>query len=275
MRWSWLGRPRWLAVLVGVLLLLVLFSPDIQRRPLLLIEQPILLLESWLQRLTGTATTVVGQFFENYVAVGDLAENNRRLRRDNANLRGEIVRLQEQHRFSARVEQLLAVQPAIMNGAIVAEVIGRDPTNWHESLLINRGERDGVQTDMSVIVPDGVVGRVVNVMPRTATVLLLSDRNSVIAGLTQHSRDEGLIEGIGDGQLRMKYLSNVADVQIDDVVLTSGLAGIFPKGLPIGAVSQVERPAGSVMQHVILQPAIDLSKVEEVLVLSRRQEPQP
>ena len=112
-------------------------------------------------------------------------------------------------------------------------------------------------------------------MPKTSLVLLLSDRNSVIAGLTQRSRDQGLIEGLGGGQLRMKYLSHIADIRVDDDVLTSGLADIFPKGLRIGVVTQVERPAGMVSQHVVVAPAVNLSKLEEVLVLPLREPVQP
>jgi rod shape-determining protein MreC len=104
-------------------------------------------------------------------------------------------------------------------------------------------------------------------MPKSAVVLLISDRNSVLPGLAQRSRDEGLIEGIGGGQLRMKYLSNLADVQVGDLVVTSGLVGIFPKGLRIGTVTAVERTPDAISQQAVLAPAVDLSKLEEVIVL--------
>ncbi len=268
MRSSWLTRSRWLAVLVGVAFLLVLFSPQIQRRPFLIIEQPLLLLESWLQRIMGVVTTSTGRLTEDYLALWNLGQENHRLQEEVARLRGEATMLQEKVRSFDQVEQLSAFRESLGGSTMVATVIGRDPTNWYQSVLINRGERDGIRSDMGVAVPDGVVGRVIKVMPTTAVVLLLSDRNSAVPGLLQRSRDEGLIEGLGDGRLRMKYLSTLADVQAGDQVVTSGLTGIFPKGMRIGTVTDVERPADAVVQQVRLAPAVNFSRLEEVLLLT-------
>jgi rod shape-determining protein MreC len=267
MRWSWLTRTRGLAVLVGIAFLLVLFSPQIQRRPQLIIEQPLLLLESWLQRLVGNVTGWSGRVLEDYVFLWGQGEENRRLVDDVTRLQGEVTALQEQINAVARADALQPVRQELARDAIIAHVIGRDPTNWYQSLLIDRGERDNIRPDMGVVVPDGVIGRVVKVMPKSAVVLLISDRNSVLPGLAQRSRDEGLIEGIGGGQLRMKYLSNLADVQVGDLVVTSGLVGIFPKGLRIGTVTAVERTPDAISQQAVLAPAVDLSKLEEVIVL--------
>ena len=267
MRWSWLTRTRGLAVLVGVAFLLVLFSPQIQRRPSLIIEQPLLLIESWLQRAVGGVRTAAGDWTDRYVELWNLGEENRRLRSEVARLHQDVTHLEEQIAAAGRRDALEAFGREFTDQAMVAGVIGRDPTNWYQSVLINRGQRDGVKVDMGVVVQDGVVGRVIKVMPKTAVVLLLSDRNSVVAGVIQRGRDEGLIEGDGGKRLRMKYVSTLAAVQVGDLVITSGLAGTFPKEMRIGTVSAIERMPDAISQQLVLAPAVDLDRLEEVLVL--------
>jgi len=267
MRWSWLTRTRGLAVLVGVAFLLVLFSPQIQRRPLLIVEQPLLLIESWLQLAIGGVRTAVGDWTDRYVELWNLGEENRQLRDEVARLRQEVTHLQEQIGAAGRRDALAAFGKEFTAHAVVADVIGRDPTNWYQSVLINRGHRDGVEVDMGVAVQDGVVGRVIKVMPKTAVVLLLSDRNNVVPGVIQRGRDEGLIEGAGGKQLRMKYVSTLASVQVGDLVITSGLAGSFPKDMRIGTVVAIERMPDAISEQLVLTPAVNLDRLEEVLVL--------
>ncbi|HUJ79328.1 MAG TPA: rod shape-determining protein MreC [Nitrospiria bacterium] len=267
MRWSWLTRTRGLAILAGVAFLLVLFSPQIQRRPLLIIEQPLLLIESWLQRAIGGIRTAAGDWTDRYVDLWNLGDENHRLRDQVARLEQEVTHLQEQLSASGRRDALTAFGKTLADQAMVADVIGRDPTNWYQSVVINRGQRDGVKVDMGVAVQEGVVGRVIKVMPKTAVVLLVSDRDSVVPGMIQRGRDEGLIQGTGGKQLRMKYVSTLASVQVGDLVITSGLAGMFPKELRIGTVTAIERMPDAISQQLMLAPAVDLNRLEEVLVL--------
>jgi len=267
MRWSWLTRTRGLAILAGVAFLLVLFSPQIQRRPLLIIEQPLLLIESWLQRAIGGIRTAAGDWTDRYVDLWNLGDENHRLRDQVARLEQEVTHLQEQLSASGRRDALTAFGKTLADQAMVADVIGRDPTNWYQSVVINRGQRDGVKVDMGVAVQEGVVGRVIKVMPKTAVVLLVSDRDSVVPGMIQRGRDEGLIQGTGGKQLRMKYVSTLASVQVGDLVITSGLASMFPKELRIGTVTAIERMPDAISQQLMLAPAVDLNRLEEVLVL--------
>jgi rod shape-determining protein MreC len=267
MRWSWLTRTRGLAVLVGVAFLLVLFSPQIQRRPLVIVEQPLLLIESWLQLAIGGVRTSVEDWTDRYVELWNLGEENRHLRDEVARLQQEVTHLQEQIGAEGRRDDLAAFGKEFAARAVVADVIGRDPTNWYQSVLINRGQRDGVKVDMGVAVQGGVVGRVIKVMPKTAVVLLISDRNNVVPGVIQRGRDEGLIEGAGGKQLRMKYVSTLALVQVGDLVITSGLAGSFPKDMRIGTVVAIERMPDAISEQLVLTPAANLDRLEEVLVL--------
>jgi len=210
---------------------------------------------------------VTGHFTERYVDLWSVDDENRQLQDEVARLRQEVTQLQEQLGAAGRRDALESFGRELAARAMVAHVIGRDPTNWYQSVLIDRGQRDGLAVDMGVVVPDGVVGRVIKVMPKTAVVLLVSDRNSVVPGITQQGREEGLIEGAGGGQLRMKYVSTLAEVPIGELVMTSGLAGTFPKALPIGTVSAIERMPDAISQQLLLTPAINLNRLEEVLVL--------
>ena len=264
MRWSWIIRAQGLVLIGGILLLLLLFSPQVQRRPLLIIEQPLLLVESWLQGAVGVVSSWGGTIADHYFRLWRIEEDNSRLREELGRARGDLTLAQEQLAESARRDALQTIGQKF-SGGMIARVIGRDPTNWYQSVLIDRGQRDGLRPDMGVAVADGVVGSILKVMNASAVVLLISDRNSVIPGLVQRSRDQGLIEGDNRGALRMKYLSNLADVQIGDLVVSSGLTPSFPKGLRIGTVT--ERQPGTVSQQAMLSPAADLSKLEEVYVL--------
>jgi rod shape-determining protein MreC len=121
---------------------------------------------------------------------------------------------------------------------------------------------------MGVVTSAGVVGRIVKTTPAYAYVLLLVDPNSAVAALVQRSRDEGIVSGTEAGLAQMKYLSTMVDVQVGDQVLTSDLAGSFPKGLPVGTVKRVEKKETDLTQQVEIIPAVDFNHLEEVLIIT-------
>lgn len=135
--------------------------------------------------------------------------------------------------------------------------------------MINKGEQAGLKAGMGVITPVGVVGRIIKTTPAASQVLLLTDHNSSVAALVQRTRDEGLVEGTEAGLARIKYLPILSEVGVDDVVLTSGLAGIFPKGLMIGQVTEIQKKEDGLFQVAQIKPAVDFTKLEEVLVILR------
>src|SRR5262249_41019229 len=129
-----------------------------------------------------------------------------------------------------------------------------------------KGTRDGLHADMAVIAPAGVVGRVVVPSPRAAKVQLLIDRNAAAAALVERSRAQGVVVGTGDARLRLEYVSEVADIVQGDVVVTSGIDGIYPKGFVIGLVETVEKSGGAYKQ-IVVRPAVDFRSLEDVLVV--------
>jgi rod shape-determining protein MreC len=151
-------------------------------------------------------------------------------------------------------------------------VIGRDPTNWYRSIVINKGRKDRLAADMGVVTPSGVVGRIVKAYDRFAIVLLLNDLNNAITGLVQRTRDEGIVEGTEKGLARIKYLPLLSTVKVGDQVVTSGLAGGFPRGLPIGTITKIERREAELFLSAEIAPDADFTKIEEVLVITTPRE---
>jgi rod shape-determining protein MreC len=150
---------------------------------------------------------------------------------------------------------------------IGAEVIGQDPSSWFKSVTIDKGERDGVKKGMAVISPAGVIGQVLKTAPHYTTVLLITDYNSAVDSIVQRTRAKAIVEGKGENRCQLKYLLRTEEVAVGDVVVTSGLAGNFPKGLMVGEIKKVDKKGHGVFQYAELAPSVDLAKLEEVFVI--------
>ncbi len=148
-----------------------------------------------------------------------------------------------------------------------AQVVSRDPTNWFKTVLINKGFDAGVTRQATVVTHAGLVGHVMELSGQAAKVLLITDHASRVAVLIQRTRAEGIMGGEGKATLHIDYLSRLADVQVGDVAISSGLGGVFPKGLKVGEVIAVQKQDHGLFQTVEVAPAADLSRLEEVLVL--------
>jgi rod shape-determining protein MreC len=258
---------RWLILMLSVVAVIILLSPGLQKRPFHFIGEPITSLLVRLQSGMTTVTGGIGNIWKGYVALVQTRKENQRLVQELQQLQAENLRLQEVALENLRFQQLLDFKQASNLQLAAARVVGRDPTNWYRTIMINKGERNGLRVDMGVISPAGVVGRIIKTTPVASQVLLLTDRNSSVAALIHRTRDEGLIEGTEGGLARMKYLPMLSEVNRGDVVLTSGLAGSFPKGLIIGQVSEVYKKEDGLFQVAQIQPAVDFTKLEEVLVI--------
>jgi rod shape-determining protein MreC len=203
---------------------------------------------------------------ENYIFLTRVQEDNQRLQRTLSALREENNRLKELLLAEKRLEKLQIFQ-AQYSSSIVAQVFARDPSSWFKTILVDKGEQDGVTKDMAVITADGVVGRVIEISPNVAKVLILTDPNSALDVLIQRSRCQGIMEGKMENICILKYVQKSDDVQVGDKVITSGLGGIFPKGLVTGTVTAVDRKRPGIFQHIEVTPAVDFSRLEEVLLI--------
>jgi rod shape-determining protein MreC len=223
----------------------------------------------------GPAQTVLSrgadaatEFWRLYSEIGQLRRENRRLREDVERLSSEVGRLREQAQATQRLERLMEFRRQTPGRAIGARVIGRDTTRWFAVILIDRGSQDGVRRNAPVVAAEGLVGRVLTVTPTTAQVLLVTDPRSAVGVLLQQSRDAGVVEGQGNDALHLKYLSRSLEIAPGEVLVTSGLGGVFPRGLPVGIVTGVTREQGGLYQEASVKPIASLRQLEEVLVIA-------
>lgn len=261
-------KKRFLFFLVTLGAVSLLVFPEFQRRLIRLVEIPVGGAIFHVQRGSSSVVKWVDTIWSGYVNLSHVQEENEHLRRTISMLRGENNLLREEGAAIQRLYLLLDYKKISSLSLVTAEVIGRNPTQWFHTIMINRGEDDGVRVDMGVITPSGVVGRIIKVGPRYALVLLVTDRNSAIAAIVQRTRDEGIVQGIDEGSLQLKYFARFAKVEIGDTVVTSGLEGSFAKGLKIGQIEQVEKKEHEMFLQVSVRPEVDFSKLEEVFVLT-------
>jgi rod shape-determining protein MreC len=223
-------------------------------------------------RVMEKANQMIDATVNRYVALPRMREENRALRQHIAHLQVENARLRETAVATTRLHDLLELQEQLPYPTVAAQVIGRDPTNWYRSIVINKGRKDRLAADMGVVTPSGVVGRIVKAYDRFAIVLLLNDLNNAITGLVQSTRDEGIVEGTEKGLARIKYLPLLSTVKVGDQVVTSGLAGGFPRGLPIGTITKIERREAELFLSAEIALDADFTKIEEVLVITTPRE---
>lgn len=182
-------------------------------------------------------------------------------------LKQENISLKEFSKENDRLRKLLDFKRKSPFTTVAARVIGRDSANWISALMIDKGRRDNLKVGMSVIGEAGLVGKIVEVGRSTSKALLINDPNLKVAALIHGSRDEGVISGALQGICRMYFVSLESEVEVDDMVITSGLGGIFPKGLLIGRVIDVDVDPSGLMKSCLIQPAASLSRLEEVLII--------
>jgi rod shape-determining protein MreC len=221
---------------------------------------------SEVQRALSGGFAGIRNVWAGYIGLRHLKVENDALKRDLASAQ---VAVQEQRALADRtrgLERLLDLREHLQLETVAAEIIGAAATPDFRTLTIDRGTRDGIRADMSVIAPAGVVGRLVVPSLRSAKVQLLIDRNAAAGAIIERTRAQGVVVGSGDDRLRLDYVSEVFDVVAGDVVMTSGIDGIYPKGFVIGRVESVERTGGS-YKRILIKPAVDFSALEEVLVV--------
>ena len=195
------------------------------------------------------------------------------LRSQNSELRTRVASLEEARLENARLQALIGLVQANKLRALGARVIGR-PTEWERVITIDRGTSDGVTAGMPVVgaakdasSTAGLLGQTTDVTAHSAKVRLISDQSSGVAAMLQSSRVEGIAKGSIDGAVTLEFISHETTVKAGDVVVTSGMGGVYPKGLLVGEVTKVANLPASLYQDISLAPAADLNGLEEVVVL--------
>ncbi|MCG6538231.1 MAG: rod shape-determining protein MreC, partial [Syntrophales bacterium LBB04] len=205
--------------------------------------------------------------WKRYILLVGLEDENERLKRDNALLIQEINRYREGYLENIRLQKLLALKERTNHHTIAAMVIGRDQTSIVKTILINKGTSHGLRLDLPVIADQGVVGRIVETSAHVSRVLLLIDENSNTDALIQENRIQGILQGAASLGCSLKYVPKSETVSVGNTVVTSGLSGLFPKGLLLGVVKNVEKTDSGLFQQIDVAPFVDFSRLEEVMVI--------
>jgi len=193
-----------------------------------------------------------------------------RYKKQNELLKARLIAIRENALREDRYERIQNFRDNQSYASIVANVIGRDPSNWNASLIIDRGHNEGVEVGQPVVSALGVVGRIFEVGHNSAKVILLSDPTFAVAAVDQRSRENGLLTGTLQGDLRLQYLTDKADVKVGDALVTSRLSSAFPEGILIGQITDVQASVNSHTVECIVDPAVDLSELEEVIVIRNK-----
>ena len=223
-----------------------------------------------LQRVFTWGVNAIEDFWLNYFYLVDVRQENKELKRQIQQLMLENSRYRELLSTYVRLQTLLKFKQTFREPVIAARVIGRDPSGWFRSVIVDKGEKDGISVDMPVVNALGVVGRIVSVSTHYSKVLLIIDQNSSVDCLIQRSRDRGMVKGLSTELCKVAYLVKSSDVILGDQVVTSGLGGVFPKGLPLGQVVRVVDKPEELFKEVDVKPAVNFSKLEEVLIILHR-----
>jgi rod shape-determining protein MreC len=210
------------------------------------------------------------RIFHSYFDLVRVNQENQRLKAELSRLDLLQARLVEMEADNRRLSDLLEVRRALGMKAVAANVIGGDATGMSRTILIDRGERSGLKPSLAVLSEQGVVGKVIATSRNSARVLLLEDHNCAIDVLDQRSRIHAIIAGAVDDGVVLKYVQRSEDVKAGDRLVTSGLDGIFPRGLLVGAISQVRPQTSGLFLDVRVTPAVNFRQLEQVLVLTEQ-----
>jgi rod shape-determining protein MreC len=205
--------------------------------------------------------------WNSYVNLIGTSKENSALKGKLDELEGRVSLVNELERENSRLRELLRFSSERQLSGVTASVIGGDASGWVKGITVNKGSLEGVSPGMSVLHPRGVVGQVVSVSSNSARVLLVSDHASGVDVLTQESRARGVVEGAGERVCELKFIPKEFQIKEGEQVLTSGMDGVYPKGVLVGTVSQISAGTAGLFKTVEVKPAVDLTRIEEVLIV--------
>lgn len=245
----------YVAVFSCILLILASLVPTLRNPVLNTLKYP-------LKILTLTKGEILGLVFyhRNFM-------ENERLKKEIDLLKRKLNEVDEIYLENARLKNLLSYKQKSPYKVVVAKVIGRSPDTWSSVIIVDKGERQGIKQGMIAINYLGLAGKVIETQDGTSQVMLLNDLNFCVSGIVQRSRQEGLVCATLGESLVMRYLSQDADIQISDIIVTSGLTPAFPKGLLIGTVVGLDKDSSGLESFAIIKPLVNLSNIEEILII--------
>jgi rod shape-determining protein MreC len=266
------NKRLWVIVIIIAALFLAITVSKSGRKGITGLENSVITVVKPLQKAVFSGTRGLIEFVETITQIGNLKEENLELKKKLSLLESDIVRLKELELENQRLREMLNFKEQShlyeMEGA---KVIGRNPGNWFETILIDKGQDSGIAVNMAVVTDKGLVGRVIDTGRNWSKVLLIIDQRSAVSGMVQRTRDNGVIKGqinpIDMGNCKMIYLPTDANILPGDLVISSGLGGIFPKGLIIGKIIEIKKEENELLKYAVVRPSVDFQRLEEVFVI--------
>lgn len=211
----------------------------------------------------------IRSLFDHYIFLVNIKKENLALKKRIQELQTFTTEYLEVSSANERLRRHMKFKERFSFPMVAAEVIGEDVSRWKKTIVIDKGRKDGIEKGMAVLTSEGVVGQVIQASENVAKALLIIDHTSAIAVLIQRSRSRGILEGRSENLCELVYVSRTEDVQVGDVVISSGLGGIYPKGILVGKVSKVVKRKYGIFQKVMVIPSVDFSRIEEVFIVTR------
>jgi rod shape-determining protein MreC len=266
---------RKMVLIVGVIVLIavniIVLSVSSRRFTSFGIERIAISFVSPFQELVTRTTRFARDIWHQYFYLVTVTKQNQILR-TRLNQALEVSnQWQETELANSRLRNLLDFEKTISELVVAAEVIGKDPSAWFKTVIIDKGTSDGLTRGLPVVMPQGIAGQVVEVSNHYSKVMLIIDRNSAVDALVQRTRARGVIKGEATDRCRLDFVLRKNDVRVGDTVVSSGLDGVYPKGLRIGFVAEVIEHDADIFHEVIVTPYVDFEKLEEVLVVLKIQ----
>jgi rod shape-determining protein MreC len=230
-------------------------------------DRLIVAITSPIQNMISWSLDQLSSGFHNYLYLLNTRQQNIALLEENRRLLGSIAALRETEQENVRLRKLLNFEERFNLNSIVARVIAKDVSTEFRAIRINRGENSGVRPNMAVVTNEGVVGRVLRTTKTTADVVTILDLLSAVDAIDERSRAHGVVEGMTDDICTLRYTLRTDDILPGDVLISSGLGGIWPKGIPVGQVSKVNKKPFGITQEVEVRPSVDFTRLEEVIVI--------
>jgi len=203
------------------------------------------------------------------------AQENQRLKKALGQSLEQLNRCSETEIANDRLRHMLGFEKVIPRPMIAAQVVGKDPSAWSKTIIVDKGTRDSVRQGVPVVIPEGIVGVVVEASARYSKVLLLTDPNSAVDALVQKTRARGIVKGGGADYCIFDYVLRKHEISVGDMVVSSGLDGVFPKGFRVGRISEIVRQNAGIFQKVSVTPYVDFEILEEVFIISGPAEEDP
>jgi rod shape-determining protein MreC len=219
------------------------------------------------QELVTRAVKTAQDRWRNYFFLASVAQENQRLQQQLGEFQQKRIQQRELELENQRLRELLGFKRSQAAAAIAAEIIGKDPSVWFKTVIIDKGSADGVRRGLPAVTSQGVVGQVIEASGRQSRLMLIIDRNSSADAIVQRTRARGVVKGTSRDECYLDYVLHAEDVRVGDLVISSGFDGVYPKGLLIGTVSAVDFQGGDFFKEIQITPAVDFDKLEEVLII--------